>query len=161
MCPLYLLLGANLGNRANTIAQALHELAATVGAIKATSSLYETAPWGKGDQPLFYNKAVQLQTTLDPAAVWQHIQAVEQKLGKVSKERWGPRRIDIDILYYHKHIITNANLTIPHKALPRRKFVLVPLCEIAPNYIHPVLQKTNKVLLLECPDPLKVQHVRA
>ena len=152
----YLLLGSNLGNRINNIAQAIRMLTDTVGTIKRASSLYETEPWGKEDQPFFCNSVVCMQIHLSPEALLSHIQAIEKKLGKAIQEKWGPRSIDIDILYYNHCIIDTSHLKIPHKELPKRKFVLTPLCEIAPHFVHPVYQQNHIVLLRNCLDLHKV-----
>lgn len=152
----YLLLGSNLGNRINHIEQAIWMLTDTIGTMKAASSLYETEPWGREEQPLFCNSVVCMQTYLSPEVLLSRLQAIEKKLGKVIQEKWGPRSIDIDILYYNDYIRDTLHLKIPHKELPQRKFALIPLCEIAPHFIHPVYQQTNSVLLRNCLDLHKV-----
>ena len=132
----YLSLGANLGNREETLRMAVRRLAAAAGVkILAVSSLYETAPWGKKDQPSFFNIAVSLQTTLWPEELLTQAQAVETELGRVRHERWGPRTIDIDILHIEGAESNTPELTLPHPYMTERAFVLVPLAEIAPDLV--------------------------
>lgn len=132
----YLSLGANLGNREETLREAVRRLAAADGVkALAVSSLYETAPWGKTDQPSFLNIAVSLQTTLLPEELLALTQAVETELGRVRHERWGPRTIDVDILHVDGVERNTPTLTLPHPYMTERAFVLVPLAEIAPNLV--------------------------
>ncbi len=130
----YLGLGANLGNRQQTIKQALRELAAqpTIK-VDAVSSLYQTAPVGRTDQPNFLNAAAAIRTILTPMELLAYILQLEQQMGRVRTVRWGPRTIDIDILMYGSEEINQLNLTIPHARLGERAFALVPLAEIAPD----------------------------
>ena len=129
----YLSLGANLGNREETLREAVRRLAAADGVkTLAVSSLYETEPWGKKDQPSFLNIAVSLQTTLSPEELLALTQAVETELGRVRHERWGPRTIDVDILHVEGVERNSPTLTLPHPYMTERAFVLVPLAEIAP-----------------------------
>ncbi len=132
----YLSLGANLGNRAETLRAAVQRIAAKDGVtLCAVSSLYETAPWGKTDQPAFLNIAVSLKTMLLPEAVLALTQTVETELGRVRYERWGPRTIDIDILYIEGVERHTPALTLPHPYMTERAFVLVPMAEIAPDLV--------------------------
>ncbi len=132
----YLSLGANLGNRAETLRAAVQRIAAKDGVtLCAVSSLYETAPWGKTDQPAFLNIAVSLKTMLLPEAVLALTQTVETELGRVRHERWGPRTIDIDILYIEGVERHTPALTLPHPYMTERAFVLVPMAEIAPDLV--------------------------
>lgn len=135
-CAAFLSLGANLGNREKTLRTAVQRIADRADvAILAVSSLYETAPWGKTDQPSFLNIAVSLKTTLSPEALLAVTQAVETDLGRVRHERWGPRTIDIDILHIEGVELHTPKLTLPHPYMTERAFVLVPLAEIAPNLV--------------------------
>jgi 2-amino-4-hydroxy-6-hydroxymethyldihydropteridine diphosphokinase len=149
---LYLLLGANLGDRLQSFFLAQNLIVARVGSILRASSVYETAPWGVLDQPSFLNQVLEIETELSSGEVLPVILAIEQELGRVRHERWAARVIDIDILYYNNLIIDVPGLTIPHPRLQERRFTLAPLAEIARDYIHPVFGKTNLQLLSDCRD---------
>ena len=132
----YLSLGANLGNREGTIRVAVERIAAEEGiTLRAVSSLYETEPWGKMDQPRFLNIAVSLQTTMTPEALLMCAQKIETELGRVRHERWGARVIDIDLLHIEGVERNTPALTLPHPYMTERAFVLVPLAEIAPDLV--------------------------
>lgn len=140
----YLSLGSNLGNREETLRKAVRRLAAVDGVKKLTvSSLYETEPWGKKEQPSFLNIAVSLQTTLTPEELLALAQAVETELGRVRHERWGPRTIDVDILLIEGVERKTPTLTLPHPYMTERAFVLVPLAEIASDLV--VMGRTVEV----------------
>lgn len=149
---LYLLLGANLGDRVQTLRRATNFIAERVGKVVRQSGLYETAPWGVADQPVFLNQVLAVQTKLKPETVLAQTQAIEQDLGRVREEKWGARIIDIDMLYYDDLVWQSEALTIPHPYLHQRRFTLVPLAEIAPAFVHPVFGKTTVALLAECED---------
>jgi 2-amino-4-hydroxy-6-hydroxymethyldihydropteridine diphosphokinase len=149
---LFLLLGANLGNRFLTLEQARIQLMESVGTLVSESKLYETAPWGVTDQPPYLNQVLELETTFAPDNVLTQTQSIEQILGRVRLDRWGARLIDIDLLYYNGLICQTERLTLPHPLLHERRFVLVPLCEIAPDFVHPVFGKTNTEMLRDCRD---------
>jgi 2-amino-4-hydroxy-6-hydroxymethyldihydropteridine diphosphokinase len=155
--PVYLLLGSNLGDRKTLLAQAQTRLREAVGRVLQHSDLYETSAWGLTEQPAFLNQVLCLDTPLSPEEVLQQTQRVENELGRERKEKWGARLIDIDILYYGQQIIRTDRLTVPHPFLHERHFTLVPLVQIAPDFIHPVLVKSNKVLLEQCDDPGEVK----
>lgn len=132
----YLSLGSNLGNREETLRKAVRQLAAADGVkTLAVSSLYETEPWGKKDQPSFLNIAVSQQTTLSPEELLALAQAVETELGRMRHERWGPRTVDVDILYIEGVERKTPTLTLPHPFMTERAFVLVPLAEITPDLV--------------------------
>lgn len=158
MAKLYLLLGGNLGDRPLYLAQAREHIAAQIGAIIQASALYETAAWGKTDQPAFLNQVLQVQTELTPEQVLQGINHIEQELGRVRQEHWGARVIDIDILFYDDLVLQTQRLTIPHPQLHLRRFTLLPLAEIAPTLEHPGLHKSAARLLQDCPDTLEVRQ---
>ena len=158
MAELYLLLGSNLGDREVNLNQAIKLLEERVGLISKTSSLYETAAWGKNDQPDFLNQAVCIITDDEPENILYKALQIEAELGRERIERWGSRIIDIDLLFMDEQIINTQRLTLPHPQIQNRRFVLVPLNEIAPEFIHPVLNKSIKELLVECPDKLEVRR---
>jgi 2-amino-4-hydroxy-6-hydroxymethyldihydropteridine diphosphokinase len=157
MHKVYLLLGGNLGDRIGTLKQASEHISHKVGEIISSSKLYETAAWGKTDQPNFLNQVVEVRTPLTPEQVLQTINVIEVDLGRVRLEHWGERIIDIDILFYDDLVLQTQRLTIPHPQLHLRKFTLLPLVEIAPNFVHPVTGKSITNLLQICPDSLEVK----
>jgi len=147
-----LLIGGNMGNRMANLATARNSINIECGPIIAASSIYETEAWGYKNQDAFLNQALFIQTSLAADTLMDTILKIELALGRKREIPLGPRIIDIDIIYYNNEIINTLNLTIPHPSMAQRKFVLMPLTEIAPNYMHPILQKTNEVLLKECGD---------
>ena len=153
----YLLLGSNLGDRAARLTQARADLAASAGPIRAASSLYETAAWGVENQPDYLNQVLALDTALPAAALLATCQAAEQAQQRVRVARWGARTLDVDILFYGHEVIATPTLTIPHPALPFRRFTLLPLAELAPQLLHPQLGQTMAALLAACPDTLPVR----
>lgn len=157
MPKLYLLLGGNLGDRLLYLQQARARIAVQVGQIMRRSKLYETAAWGKTNQPAFLNQVLEVQTELMPTQVLQSINAIEQELGRVRQEHWGARVIDIDILFYDDLVLQTQRLTIPHPQLHLRRFTLLPLAELAPELMHPVLGENVKALLEACGDNLEVR----
>ena len=147
-----LLLGANLGDRTQTLHRAIGLIAERVGVVLKQSSLYETAPWGVTDQPSYLNQVLAVETDLDPQEVLEQTQAIEQELGRVRLDKWGARVVDIDILYYDQLVLQTDTLTIPHPYLHQRRFTLVPLSEIAPDFMNPMVKKTSMELLAACED---------
>ncbi len=160
MNSVFLLLGANLGDRPATLRRAVELLQSQVGVVMKMSAFYETAPWGLTDQPAFLNQAVSIQTRLSPLDLLKTTQAIEAQLGRERREKWGARLIDVDLLFYGNEIIDLPDLKIPHPFLPERRFALAPLAEIAPEFRHPGLGKTVKELLAECPDESAVVRLR-
>ncbi|WP_207434969.1 2-amino-4-hydroxy-6-hydroxymethyldihydropteridine diphosphokinase [Sabulibacter ruber] len=158
MNNLYLLLGSNLGDRVFYLTEAERRLSALFGKTIQKSKLYETAAWGLEDQPSFLNQVLVYRTGFSPRVVLALTQRIEQELGRIRKERWGARVIDIDILFYGPQVIETDLLHLPHPQLHLRRFTLAPLAEVAPELVHPVLQKTISQLLEECPDPLEVKE---
>jgi len=152
----YLLLGSNMGDRAAHLQQAQQLLAATAGEIVAASACYETAAWGLEDQPAFLNQALAIRTILAAPALLAACLATEQHAGRERHQRWAARTLDVDILLYGDAIIQTPTLTVPHPALPGRRFALTPLVEIAPQLVHPQLGQTIAELLASCPDLLAV-----
>lgn len=156
----YLLLGSNLGERALYLTSALKLIEAKVGDIKLKSAVYETAAWGKTDQPSFLNLAVEVDTNLTSIQLLNAVLEIEQSLGRIRAEKWGARLIDIDIILYGNEIVSMADeLQIPHPEMQNRKFVMEPLAEIAPNLIHPVLRKSVSKILIDLNDSLTVQKI--
>jgi 2-amino-4-hydroxy-6-hydroxymethyldihydropteridine diphosphokinase len=153
----YLLLGSNLGDRENYLREATRLIGEQVGEIVAKSAVYETAAWGKTDQPGFLNLALAVETKVLPLALLDVVLNIEQSLGRRRLEKWGARLIDIDIILYGNEVIDDKEqLQIPHPEMQHRKFVLVPMVEIAPNLVHPVLKKSLSALLDTLADPLPV-----
>lgn len=159
MATTYLLLGSNEGDRQQWINKAIKEIGVQCGELVKQSPFYETAAWGKEDQPPFLNLVVKIKTELSPEKLLAAIQNIEQQFDRQRTEKWGQRTLDIDILFYGKQIIKTTTLTIPHPHLQERKFTLKPLNEIAPYLLHPVLKKAITTLLKECTDTLEVKRV--
>lgn len=147
----FLSLGSNLGDRLANLRQAQAALSPEVVLLQA-SQVYETPPWGYADQPPFLNQVLEVQTELEPEALLGKLKQVEVDLGRVKNFRYGPRCIDLDILFYSDQIYQSETLTIPHPSLADRAFVLVPLNELAADFIHPQLNLTIAELLDKRPD---------
>lgn len=154
----YLSLGSNLGDREENLTNAIDEIA-DLGALKAISSLYEAEPWGLTEQDYFYNIVLLLETSLEPDALLTKLQEIENLLGRKREIKWGPRTIDIDIISIDSYILDNEQLKVPHPFIQDRKFVLIPLKEIAPDYIHPSLHLSVNDLLKSCTDTLKINKL--
>ena len=160
MIKLYLLLGGNLGNKQQVFSEARERLARQLGPITTQSAIYETEPWGFESDDMFCNQVLEISTGLSPEDVLANSQQIEQELGRIRKaNQYDSRIIDIDILFYDNLIIQTEKLVVPHPRIQERKFALVPLCEIAPELIHPLFLKSIKQILAECTDPLKVEKV--
>ena len=152
----FLLLGTNLGDREKNLSTARNFIELNIGSIKTISSIYQTAPWGKSDQPAFLNQSVEVETALPPLQLLKEILDIERIMGRVRTVRWSERSIDIDIIFYGNAVINSKELTVPHPQLQARRFALVPLSEIAPQFIHPISNVTISELLEQCPDELEV-----
>lgn len=157
MNQIYILLGANLGNPTSQIAQASTRLQDRIGPIVKSSALYVSEGWGVTDQPLFYNQALIIQTDLDKQTCLSICQEIETELGRTRLVKWGARLIDIDIIYFNDEVYESEDLVIPHPLMQFRNFVLVPFCEIAEDYVHPLLRQTNRQLLSKSEDELVVK----
>jgi len=154
----YLLLGGNLGDRVANLKKAIELLNDKVGGVLSVSSLYETAAWGKTDQPAFLNQAVALKTRLSALEVLELALNIEQELGRVRKDKWGERLIDIDLILFGDQVINIPDkLQVPHPHMQHRKFVMEPLAEIAPDVLHPVLGETMLSICRNISDPLEVK----
>lgn len=160
MIKIYVLLGGNLGNKRQLFEQATRLLGERVGRVTRQSSIYETEPWGFESSDMFWNQVLEIATHLSAEDVLEQTQQTEIELGRIRKtNQYDSRIIDIDILFYGDQVISLENLSIPHPRMQDRKFVLVPLNEMAPEFIHPVFQKSIGQLLGECTDHLRVEKV--
>lgn len=154
----FLLLGSNLGDKQLYLRTATEQLG-LLGTLVRKSAVYESVAWGVQDQPNYWNQAIELETNLSAEELLRQLNRIERELGRERRARWESRVIDIDILYYNYMVLETDTLTTPHPRLSERRFVLVPLTEIAPDFVHPVLQLTNLDLLARCPDQLAVERV--
>jgi 2-amino-4-hydroxy-6-hydroxymethyldihydropteridine diphosphokinase len=157
MINVYLLLGSNLGNRLAYLQQAARQINERAGHIVTQSDVYETQSWGNTTVPDYLNQVLLIQTSLLPHDLLQELLKIELELGRERHEKWGARTMDIDILFYNSDTINDADLTVPHPELHNRRFTLEPLAEIAPDFIHPVLNKTINSLKIELNDDLQVK----
>lgn len=153
----YLLTGGNMDDREAYLGEASRLLREQCGEISKVSSFYETSAWGNTNQPAFLNQALELQTTLNARQLLRKILKIEKIIGRVRKEKYGPRIIDIDILLFNRDAYDLTFLKVPHPEMQNRRFALLPLNEIAADVIHPVFDKTISQLLQECPDELEVK----
>ena len=159
MNKVYLLLGTNLGDKKDNILKACEKISNSCGYLVAQSLIYETSPWGIEAQPVFYNKVIAIETINSAQKLLENLQTIELEMGRVREIKWGERIIDIDILYFNNEIVSNENLIIPHPEIQNRRFTLVPLCEIAADYKHPLLKLSNQQLLDNCEDMGSVAQI--
>ena len=152
----YLSFGSNVGDRRANIESAWKQLDVSGVETKILSSLYETAPWGNTKQAAFLNCAGGFETKFTPGELMNEILKIEKSMGRLRTGKWQSRIIDIDILFFGNQIINESGLIIPHPETEKRKFVLIPMAEIAAELYHPVLKKTIRQLLIECRDDLMV-----
>ena len=152
----YIALGSNIENRENYLTEAIRELKKQ-SKVLLSSSLYETEPVGYADQGWFLNAVVKIDTQLTPSALLEFVLGIEKKLNRVRTIQNGPRTIDLDILFYEDKIVQEDNLQIPHPRLHERAFVLVPLREIASDFMHPILKKDMSTMFQNLP---KQEEVR-
>ena len=153
----YLLLGSNIGNSRQQLLEATGLINKNIGKVIRQSKLYVTAAWGNTNQPDFLNQVIVIETKLAAAELIKSILATETAMGRVRAEKNAPRIIDIDILFFNKEIIAEKILTVPHAEIQNRRFVLIPLNELSPNFKHPVIKKTLHQLLVNCSDTLDVK----
>lgn len=153
----YLLLGSNIGDRQQHLATALRKIGDKVGLIQKVSSAYQTQPWGVTNQDDYLNMAAQISTSLSPEALFERLKVMEEEEGRSRLVQNEPRTLDIDILFYDELVIAAEHLTIPHPRLHLRRFVLIPMVDISPRFIHPVLKKSMQALLDECADDKTVK----
>lgn len=154
MNGIYILLGSNMGNRLEYLREAESLIIKQGIEVVDESSIYETEPWGNQDQDWFLNVVLQVNTSKEPHDLLNSLLEVEQALGRIRKEKWGERSIDIDILYYHDLMIETENLEIPHSGIPDRRFTLIPLVEMCPLEPNPKTGLTQMQMLADCTDQL-------
>lgn len=152
-----LILGTNQGDRKALLDEALAMINLSAGKIIKQSAVYKTAAWGREELPAHLNMAVQIETELEPLDLLDIVQKIELELGRERQEKWGLRTMDIDIIFYDDIHMVSKKLTIPHPLMQERNFVLFPICEIAPEYLHPVFKKSVASLLNETIDNLSVK----
>lgn len=152
-----LLLGSNLGDRQLLLQTAIQQIELEAGHIQSISSIYETAPWGTESQNGYLNQAVCIETNSSPFELLAMLQKIEIDLGRTRNIRWEDRVIDIDILLYKNETINTPTLTIPHPEIQNRRFALVPVCEIASDWVHPILLSDMQTILAKCTDEGKIQ----
>ncbi|WAC06702.1 MAG: 2-amino-4-hydroxy-6-hydroxymethyldihydropteridine diphosphokinase [Thermodesulfobacteriota bacterium] len=156
----FLGLGSNQGEKIKNCEQAIEEiLKLEVGFLLSRSSWYYSEPWGREDQDRFVNGVIQIMTAFCPDELLAKFKEIEKRLGRKNREKWGPRVIDIDILFYDDLSLVSPEMEIPHPRIGERNFVLIPFAEIAPQFVHPVLKRTIKELLETSPDQKKVVKV--
>jgi 2-amino-4-hydroxy-6-hydroxymethyldihydropteridine diphosphokinase len=147
MAIIYIGIGSNLGDKEGNCKTAIERLSENGITIKKISSPYRTKPWGVEDQPYFVNMAVKAETNINPSELLPILKTIEKEMGRQDGVRWGPRLIDLDLLFYDDLVISCNELEIPHPFLHKREFVLLPLAEIAAEFVHPVLKATIKQLV--------------
>ncbi len=152
-----LLIGGNLGEREQLI-HLTHLLLSDIGEITCKSDLYETQAWGGASEGNFLNQALVLKTDKPPSELLQATQGIEHRLGRTREVHWGNRTMDIDIIYIDDLVYQDEKLTVPHPLMAERNFVLVPLTEILPDFVHPILHLTHRTLLSRCTDTSKVER---
>ena len=150
-------LGSNVGDRLGFLQSAVRELERTPGvSVTSVSSVYETEPVGKKDQPRFLNAAIELSCFVSAAQLYDRMKEIERVIGRIPTERWGPREIDLDLLYFDDDVKMGPTFIIPHREASNRRFVLVPLAEIAGDFVDPAKGCTVRSLLENCPDTCEV-----
>lgn len=159
----FILLGSNLGEREMLMKTAMDMIGKRCGELVSCSEIYESEPWGFDSDNNFLNQIISIRTELNPHDLLKELLSIEADLGRQRKSdihTYESRPMDLDILYYDDLIIDDDDLILPHPRLHRRRFTLLPLCDIAPDFIHPLFKKSNKVLLEECEDDSNVNVYR-
>jgi 2-amino-4-hydroxy-6-hydroxymethyldihydropteridine diphosphokinase len=151
----YLGIGSNLGYREENCKRAIGLLEKAGIKVTNRSSMRETDPWGVKDQPKFINMAIEIETSLRPHDLLALLKKIEDKVGRKTSSRWGPREIDLDILFYNETVLETGDLIIPHPGIEKREFVLKPLADIAPDLVHPVFKKRISEMLREISQSIK------
>ena len=152
-----ILLGSNLGDRLNNLTEAEASIKTFASSIELTSKTYQSTAWGKTDQPDFLNKVISIKTDLIPTELLKKLLETEQKLKRERLEKWGPRTIDLDLLFFDDLVYADDNLQIPNPGIASRRFTLIPLCEIYNDFPHPIYGVTLQQLLNNCTDQGKVE----
>ena len=156
----YIAIGSNIGNPRYNCIEAIREMSKNDSMkIISKSSFYQTSPISPIKQEWFINSVIKINTSLTPIKLLTNLLNIESTMGRVRKEKWGPRLIDLDLLFYDNQILNEENIIIPHPEISKRNFVLIPLCEIAENLNHPTLKKNIKTLLQESTDNAKVNKL--
>ncbi len=155
----YLGLGTNLGNKEENLERARMFISKRVGKVLSQSSLYETEPWGNENQEEYLNQVIVVETGHYPLHLLKTTQGIETEMGRIKKEKWGSRIIDIDILFYGNQVFNFCDLVVPHPFIAQRKFVLEPFFELEQNFIHPQFRKPLGRLLMELGDSKKVDKL--
>lgn len=160
MNEVFLSLGSNLGDRRKNLSVATTHIEVMLGSTAVLSGIYETAAWGKTDQNDFLNMVLCIKSAVTKSTdLLEYVRDIEEGMGRVRHEKWGPRTIDIDILFFAGEILSTENLVIPHPRIPERNFVLAPMVELAPEFVHPVLLKTMAELYRLSEDKLEVKRL--
>ena len=159
MAGIYLLLGSNKGDKRQQLTVAINRIEKNIGMVCSKSSLYVTKAWGNTNQPDFLDQVVEIEYSGTAGHLLDAIRCIQEDMGRIRDKKWGPRVIDIDILFFHDLIFRSEKLIIPHPEIANRRFTLEPLVEIAPHFIHPLLNKSNQFLLDACSDTLEVKKI--
>ena len=158
----YIGIGSNLGTPGKNCIEAIEKISSTKDIkIISRSSFYQTEPIGGVQQDWFVNSAIKIKTNLSPTHLLSNLLNIESAMGRTREEKWGPRLIDLDLLFYGNLILGKKGLTLPHPEIQKRKFVLIPMSEIAENLVHPTLKKTIKILLQESSDETVVKKLKS
>ena len=157
MNTVYLLLGSNMGDSEQMLTVATNMIEKNIGKLTTSSSIYRTAAWGNEDQPDFLNQIIIVSSLLSSSNILKEMFVIEKEMGRVRTTKNAARVIDIDMLFFNDEIIQTETLTVPHPQIQNRRFVLVPLAEISPDFQHPLLKKSSLELLSICSDKLNVQ----